>query len=140
MSLSPLLSFSANVALKKIGRSANTIVLPLLLDYVYTFRHSLRLPQVSKFVPIFKVDSHVTSTLVSLFDLCHPIHENKNIKWEHISLLPYKLKPFLKFNASTDADITSSQGLKKENVQIIQMKPPLLLPVKFHLENLNFTL
>ena len=102
------------------------------MDYVYTFWHALRLPKTSKFVPSFEVDSHVTSTLVSFFDPCHSINENKNIKWEHISLLPYKLKPFLKFNASTNAVITSSQGLKKENVQIIQMKPPLFLPVKFH--------
>ena len=54
--------------------------------------------------------------------------------------MPYSWTLSPKFNASKNADITFSQGLKTENVQIIQMNPPLFLPVKFHAENLNFTI
>ena len=58
-----------------------------------------------------KVHSHITS--VVSFHLCHPVHENVNIKYEYNCLLPQS--PFLTSDANRNVNVTCEQSVKLNN-------------------------
>ena len=55
-------------------------------------------------IPDIKVHSHIMSEFAFVFDLCHFLLENANVKCEHHNIL--RKKPLLKFDANSNADVT----------------------------------